>query len=82
MTKNPYLFQGRRLDEESGLYYFRNRYYDPEHGRFISRDPEGFVDGPNLYSFVNNNPINYVDLMGRGLYITVKKFSPFQTCNI
>jgi len=62
--KNPYLFQGRRLDEETGLYYFRNRYYDPAHGRFILRDPEGFVDGPNLYSFVNNNPVCYVDPYG------------------
>ena len=62
--RNPYLFQGRRLDEETGLYYFRNRYYDPAHGRFISRDPEGFIDGPNLYSFVNNNPINYTDPTG------------------
>ena len=64
LIDNPYLFQGRRLDEESGLYYFRNRQYDPEHGRFISRDPSGPVDGPNLYAFVNNNPINYIDPMG------------------
>ena len=63
-TKNPYLFQGRRYDEESGLYYFRNRYYDPLHGRFLSQDPAGPVDGPNLYAFVNNNPMNYVDPMG------------------
>jgi len=41
LTGNPYLFQGRRLDEESGLYYFRNRQYDPVHGRFLSRDPAG-----------------------------------------
>jgi RHS repeat-associated protein len=61
---NPYMFQGQRYDEESSLYYFKNRYYDPEHGGFLSRDPKGFVDGPNLYAFVNNNPINYVDPMG------------------
>jgi RHS repeat-associated protein len=64
LTKNPYLFQGQRLDEETGLYYFKNRYYDPVHGRFISRDPEGMVDGPNLYAFVNNNPVNFVDPLG------------------
>jgi RHS repeat-associated protein len=64
LTKNPYLFQGQRLDEETGLYYFKNRYYDPVHGRFISRDPAGMTDGPNLYAFVNNNPINFVDPLG------------------
>jgi len=36
---NPYLFQGRRFDPETGFYYFRNRYYDPSSGRFLQRDP-------------------------------------------
>jgi RHS repeat-associated protein len=64
LTKNPYLFQGQRLDPETGLYYFKNRYYDPVHGRFITRDPAGMADGPNLYAFVNNNPVNNVDPLG------------------
>jgi RHS repeat-associated protein len=64
ITQNPYLFQSQRLDAETGLYYFKNRYYDPIHGRFISRDPAGMTDGPNLYAFVNNNPINFVDPLG------------------
>ena len=63
-TRNPYLFQGRRLDEESGLYYFRNRQYDPVHGRFLSRDPMGYLDSLNLYQFVNNNPMCYRDPTG------------------
>jgi len=62
---NVILFQGRRLDAESGLYYFRNRQYDPVHGRFLSRDPMGYLDSMNLYSFVNNNPVCYVDPSGR-----------------
>ena len=62
LTKNPRLFQGRDLDTESGLYYFRSRQYDPLHGRFLTRDPAG--DGPNLYAFVNNNPVCYTDPMG------------------
>src|SRR5207245_2675119 len=36
---NPFGFQGARLDIETGLYWFRNRYYDPNTGRFTSRDP-------------------------------------------
>jgi len=57
------MFQGQRYDPESGLYYFKNRYYDPETGRFITRDPAR--DGINLYAFVNNNPINFIDPTGQ-----------------
>ena len=47
---NPYLFTGRRLDAESGLYYFRARYHDANLGRFISRDPLEYIDGLSLYA--------------------------------
>ncbi|NRA39136.1 MAG: RHS repeat protein [Planctomycetes bacterium] len=47
---NPYMFTGRRLDAETGLYYFRARYFDSELGRFISRDQLGYVDGYGLYA--------------------------------
>ena len=43
-------FTGRHLDNETDLYYFRARYYDTEQGRFISRDPAGYVDGMGLYN--------------------------------
>ncbi|HYI11821.1 MAG TPA: RHS repeat-associated core domain-containing protein [Thermoanaerobaculia bacterium] len=59
-----YAFQGRELDTESGLYYYRARYYDSLTGRFLSQDPIGLVGGLNLYTFVNNNPVNYVDPSG------------------
>ena len=36
---NPYTFTGRRLDDESGIYYYRNRYYHAQMGRFVNRDP-------------------------------------------
>jgi len=42
---NPWLYTGRYLDSESGLYYYRNRYYDPRVGRFISRDPSLILSG-------------------------------------
>ncbi len=47
---NIITFTGRELDTETGLYYFRARYFDPSLGRFTARDPLGYVDGLNLYS--------------------------------
>ncbi len=61
---NPYMFQGRRLDAETGLYYFRNRMMSPELGRFVSRDPLGYVDGYNLYEYGGGNPLKRLDPMG------------------
>jgi len=61
---NPLGFQGRYHDEETGLIYFRGRYQDPKQGRFISRDPKGYVDGMNLFAFEANNPLNNLDPMG------------------
>ena len=62
---NPYRFTGRRFDEESGLYFYRARYLDPGTGRFLQRDPKGYVDGLNLYEYVGSNPVNYIDPFGR-----------------
>ena len=42
------------------------RYYDPEIGRYLTRDPAGYVDGPNVYLYVGNNPINHIDPEGLG----------------
>jgi len=61
---NRYFFSTKELDSREGLYYFGVRYYDPEIGRWLTQDPIGFVDGPNMYAFVENNPINEVDPMG------------------
>ena len=47
---NNYGFTGRYLDNETGLWYFRARYFSDELGRFISRDPLGYVDGMSLYN--------------------------------
>ncbi|MBA3936049.1 MAG: RHS repeat-associated core domain-containing protein [Planctomycetes bacterium] len=53
---NQVLFTGRTLDVESGLYQYRYRFFDPSLGRFLSRDPLGYVDGKSLYNsyFVPN----------------------------
>ena len=61
---NPFGFKGLPLDEWTGFYYVRNRYYDPELGRFITPDPLGYVDGPSMYLFAMNDPVNYSDPMG------------------
>lgn len=61
---NRYLWQGREYDSETGLYYFRARWYNPETGRWLSKDPIGIAGGLNLYVFCENNPVNFVDPMG------------------
>ncbi|TVR45715.1 MAG: RHS repeat-associated core domain-containing protein [Planctomycetota bacterium] len=45
----PYGYTGRRYDSETDQWYFRARYFDAELGRFISRDPLGYVDGMSMY---------------------------------
>jgi RHS repeat-associated protein len=71
--RNPYRFTGRRLDfdfrDAQGhplltLYDYRAREYDALHGRFLQRDPAGYVDGMNLYEAFASNPLRYVDPFG------------------
>jgi RHS repeat-associated protein len=62
---NPFGFTARERDAESGLMFYRARYYDPQIGRFISEDPIGFEAGDlNLYRYVFNNPILLIDPTG------------------
>jgi RHS repeat-associated protein len=56
---------GREYDKEIGLYYMRERWYDPKTGRFISTDPiRGAMVDENLYPYCGNDPVNYVDPFG------------------
>ena len=60
-----YRYTGREYDADTGLYYYRSRWYDPEVGRFISEDPIGFAGGDiNLYGYVANNPLSFTDPSG------------------
>jgi len=88
---NPYTFTGREYDPESGLYYYRARYYDPGIGRFLQPDPLDMAtvilirqyfpddfhsdlffqyalrnpeDVINVYSYIANSPINWIDPYG------------------
>jgi len=61
---NPHLFTGQRYDAESGLYFYKARYYSAVLGRFLQRDPLGFVDGLNTYLYALNSPANYFDPLG------------------
>jgi RHS repeat-associated protein/uncharacterized repeat protein (TIGR01451 family) len=60
----PYLFTGRQLGEENGVYFYRLRYYDPAKGRFLQRDPYGYAGGPNFYQYVNSRPTRDTDAYG------------------
>jgi RHS repeat-associated protein len=69
-----YKFTGRELDAETGLYYYRARYYAPGIGRFISEDPIAFAGGDaNLYRYVGNRPLTATDPSGLALVDYAKK---------
>jgi RHS repeat-associated protein len=57
-------YAGYRWDGESGLYQVRFRYLHPGLGRWVSRDPLGYVDGMSLYQYTGGNPIVFLDPTG------------------
>jgi len=62
---NPFQYTARESDTETGLYYYRARYYDASAGRLLSEDPLSLELGAtNFYSYVSNAPLNYADPLG------------------
>lgn len=66
---NPFRYRGYYYDTETGLYFLKTRYYDPEVGRFITIDDISYIDpetinGLNLYAYCGNNPVMRVDENG------------------
>jgi RHS repeat-associated protein len=61
---NPLQYTGREWDQETGLYYYRARYYDPSTGRFLSEDPIRFNAGINFFSYSANRPTVFTDSTG------------------
>ena len=57
----PFRFGGREYDSETGLYYLRARYYDPQLARFLSEDPIGLGGGINVYTYTGGDPVNSRD---------------------
>ncbi len=64
-TGVPFRFTGRRLDPETGLLYYRARYYDPVRGRFPQTDSVGYSAGMNLYTYTDNDPTDKTDPDGK-----------------
>jgi RHS repeat-associated protein len=59
---NPFQYTGRESDPETGVYYYRFRYYDQNSGRFLSEDPVEFKGKDiNLYRYVRNHPTDFID---------------------
>jgi len=58
-----YGYTGREPDN-TGLVYYRARYYDPDTGRFTQPDPVGLSGGTNLYAYAGGDPVNYTDPLG------------------
>jgi RHS repeat-associated protein len=65
--ENPIRFPGHYADQETGLHYNYNRYYDPQTGRYLTADPIGLADSLNPYLYVHGNPVNGFDPLG--LYV-------------
>ena len=69
---SPYKFNGKELDEETGLYYYGARYYDPRLSMWYGTDPmRGKYPGISTYAFCHNNPVRFIDYDGKDAWILV-----------
>ena len=63
-VEQPFKFSSEYFDSETNLVYYNYRYYNPENGKWLKRDPIEEQGGVNIYGFVYNNPVMYIDLLG------------------
>ena len=62
--QNPFSYTGREWDDAANAYFYRARFYNPETGRFSSKDPRGLRQQVVAYAYCRNNPVNYLDPSG------------------
>ena len=63
-VESDFVYTGHFYHKTSELHLAQYRAYNSELGRWLSRDPAGFIDGPNLYAYVSNDPISRIDPLG------------------
>ena len=63
-ARTRYGYTGRERDPDTSLVHYRTRFYDPQPGKFIGEDSIGLWGGVNLFAYVGNNPVLYLDPMG------------------
>ena len=83
-TLNPYCYTGREFDASGSydIYYYRARYYDPNIGRFISKDPIEFLAGDfNFYRYVGGSPVNRTDPSGLMAQVGVAALEGTAACS-
>ncbi len=80
VVENSLRFPDQYYDSETGLHYNYQRYYDPETGRYITPDPIGLAGGINLFAYIQNDPVNWVDPWG--LYRSHWLLRSFVPCQV
>lgn len=73
LFSQPFRFTGREWDAETGLYYYRARFYDSQNGRFISEDPIRFAGSSDFYAYTQNRPINATDPSGLKILVCTRR---------
>ncbi len=69
---NPFRFSTKAQDDLTGLLDYGRRFYKPDWGVWLSRDPLGDIDGLNLYGFCGNDPVNRIDVSGYYSWSTIR----------
>jgi RHS repeat-associated protein len=79
-VRNYFEYTGREFDPETGIYNYRERYFDPSSGRFLSEDPLRFKTSTNFYPYAANNPLRFNDPMGLSAADVQRIFGACQKC--
>jgi RHS repeat-associated protein len=80
-SQNPIRFSNQYGDGETGLVYYGLRYYNPQTGRWVNRDPIEEADSANLYGFVLNNAVSNTDILGLARREHIRQGRLSYTCN-